>query len=91
MSSGGISGQLESTWIALEAFLGDKVGVSTPSQAMEYPKPWSEYPTSSLAKAMGGSLRQSREDPGHMLGSFWEAFGVEKGLGKRLRSIPTEF
>ena len=74
-----LEGHLEGTWIALEPLLGDKVGAHG-----EYPKP-------TWAKAMGGSLGQSWEDPGRILGAFRELFWIHKRFGKRLRTISTEF
>ena len=89
-SLGQLLGALEGywgTWIALEALLGDTVGAHG---GPECAKPWGEYPKPSWAPAMGGSLGQSREDVGHILGSFGEPSGVKKGRGKRLRSFSTE-
>ena len=56
----------------------------------EYAKPGPEYAKPRPWAPLGGSLGQSREDVGHILGSFGEPSGVKKGRGKRLRSFSTE-
>ena len=56
----------------------------------EYAKPGPEYAKPRPWAPLGGSLGQSREDVGHILGSFGEPSGVKKGCGKRLRSFSTE-